>query len=89
MVPTKSRRVQSRRLLILARCFAGLPTTMWKLNEAFGAQVLPCIDRPSLGPAFGNFKGGAVSVGHRYGMTGMRCSKGAEAAPVKRWSPCA
>ncbi|SFF28842.1 acetyl-CoA C-acetyltransferase [Sulfitobacter brevis] len=45
---------------------------LWELNEAFAAQALPCIDQLGLDPARVNVDGGAISVGHPYGMTGLR-----------------
>ncbi len=45
---------------------------LWELNEAFAAEALPCIDRLGLAPAAVNVDGGAISVGHPYGMTGIR-----------------
>lgn len=45
---------------------------LWELNEAFAAQALPCIDGLGLDPALVNVDGGAISVGHPYGMTGLR-----------------
>lgn len=45
---------------------------LWELNEAFAAQALPCIDQLGLDPAIVNVNGGAISVGHPYGMTGIR-----------------
>jgi acetyl-CoA acetyltransferase family protein len=45
---------------------------LWELNEAFAAQALPCIEHLGLDPARVNVDGGAISVGHPYGMTGLR-----------------
>ncbi len=45
---------------------------LWELNEAFAAQALPCIRDLRLDPAKVNVNGGAISVGHPYGMTGAR-----------------
>jgi acetyl-CoA acetyltransferase family protein len=45
---------------------------LWELNEAFAAQVLPCIAELGLDPDIVNVNGGAISVGHPYGMTGLR-----------------
>ena len=45
---------------------------LWELNEAFAAQALPCIAQRGLDPARVNVDGGAISVGHPYGMTGVR-----------------
>ena len=45
---------------------------LWELNEAFAAQALPCIRALRLDPARVNVNGGAISIGHPYGMTGAR-----------------
>ena len=45
---------------------------LWELNEAFAAQVIYCRDRMGIDPERLNVNGGAISVGHPYGMTGSR-----------------
>jgi acetyl-CoA acetyltransferase family protein len=45
---------------------------LWELNEAFACQALYCRDRLGLDPALVNVDGGAISIGHPYGMTGAR-----------------
>jgi len=45
---------------------------LWELNEAFASQTLYCMDRLGLDPAKTNVNGGAISIGHPYGMTGAR-----------------
>ncbi len=45
-----------------------------ELNEAFASQVVYCRDRLGLDPARLNPNGGAISIGHPYGMTGSRCT---------------
>ena len=45
---------------------------LWELNEAFAAQAVPCIDQLKLNPDIVNVNGGAISIGHPYGMTGSR-----------------
>lgn len=45
---------------------------LWELNEAFASQALYCMDRLGLDPAKVNISGGAISVGHPYGMSGAR-----------------
>jgi acetyl-CoA C-acetyltransferase len=45
---------------------------IWELNEAFAAQVLPCIDRLGIPEERVNVSGGAIAVGHPYGMSGAR-----------------
>ena len=47
---------------------------LWELNEAFAAQAVYCRDRLGLDPEKVNVNGGAISIGHPYGMTGARCT---------------
>ena len=47
---------------------------LWELNEAFASQTLYCMDRLGLDPDKTNVNGGAISIGHPYGMTGARCT---------------
>jgi acetyl-CoA C-acetyltransferase len=45
---------------------------LWELNEAFAVQVVYCRDRLGIPPETLNVDGGAVSIGHPYGMSGAR-----------------
>ncbi|MBY0381900.1 MAG: acetyl-CoA C-acyltransferase [Xanthobacteraceae bacterium] len=45
---------------------------LWELNEAFAVQVVYCRDRLGIDPDKLNVNGGAISVGHPYGMSGAR-----------------
>ena len=45
---------------------------LWELNEAFAVQVLYCRDRLGIDPDKLNVDGGAISIGHPYGMSGAR-----------------
>ena len=45
---------------------------LWELNEAFAAQVLYCMDRIGIPHEKLNVDGGAISIGHPYGMSGAR-----------------
>lgn len=45
---------------------------LWEQNEAFAAQALPCIQQLGLDSERVNVNGGAISVGHPYGMSGAR-----------------
>ncbi|MFK8075447.1 MAG: acetyl-CoA C-acyltransferase [Granulosicoccus sp.] len=45
---------------------------LWELNEAFACQVLYCRDHLDIDPDIYNVNGGAISIGHPYGMTGAR-----------------
>ena len=46
---------------------------LWELNEAFASQCLYSRDRLGIDPEKYNVNGGAIAVGHPYGMTGARC----------------
>ena len=45
---------------------------LWELNEAFACQALYCRDRLGIDPDKYNVDGGAISIGHPYGMSGAR-----------------
>ena len=45
---------------------------LWEINEAFAVQVLYCRDRLGIDPEKLNVDGGAISIGHPYGMSGAR-----------------
>lgn len=45
---------------------------LWELNEAFAVQVLYCQDKLGIPNELMNVNGGAISIGHPYGMTGSR-----------------
>ena len=45
---------------------------LWELNEAFACQALYCRDRLGIDPDKFNVNGGAIALGHPYGMTGAR-----------------
>ncbi len=45
---------------------------LWELNEAFACQVLYCRDRLGIPHDRLNVNGGAISIGHPYGMSGAR-----------------
>ena len=47
---------------------------LWELNEAFAVQVVYCRDRLGIPDDLLNVDGGAISIGHPYGMTGARCT---------------
>ena len=54
---------------------AGLSTQdigLWELNEAFAVQVLYCRDTLGIDPTILNVNGGAIAVGHPYGVSGQR-----------------
>ena len=53
----------------------GLKTSdigLWELNEAFAVQVLYCRDLLGIPDELLNVDGGAISIGHPYGMSGAR-----------------
>jgi acetyl-CoA C-acetyltransferase len=45
---------------------------LWELNEAFAVQALYCRDRLRIDPERYNVDGGAIAIGHPYGMSGAR-----------------
>jgi len=45
---------------------------LWELNEAFAVQVLYCADKLAIPMDKLNVNGGAIAVGHPYGVTGQR-----------------
>ena len=45
---------------------------LWELNEAFAVQVLYCQDQLGIPNELLNVNGGAISIGHPYGMSGAR-----------------
>ncbi|PHS77422.1 MAG: acetyl-CoA C-acyltransferase [Robiginitomaculum sp.] len=45
---------------------------LWELNEAFAVQVIYCRDKLGIPSDRLNVNGGAISVGHPYGMSGAR-----------------
>lgn len=59
---------------LLERHGLGIPDIgLWELNEAFASQALYCRDRLGIDPERCNVNGGAIAIGHPYGMTGARC----------------
>ena len=57
---------------------------LWELNEAFAVQVLYCRDRLGIPDDRLNVDGGAISIGHPYGMSGARMVGHALIAGKKR-----
>jgi acetyl-CoA C-acetyltransferase len=58
---------------LLAR--AGLTVAdigLWEINEAFASQCLYCRDTLGIDPERLNVNGGAIAIGHPFGMTGSR-----------------
>jgi acetyl-CoA C-acetyltransferase len=45
---------------------------LWELNEAFASQALYCRDQLGIDPERNNVNGGAIAIGHPYGMSGAR-----------------
>jgi acetyl-CoA C-acetyltransferase len=45
---------------------------LWELNEAFAVQALYCRERLGIPHEKFNVNGGAISIGHPYGMSGAR-----------------
>lgn len=58
---------------LLAQCgLTPADVGLWELNEAFAVQVLYCRDRLGIPPDRLNVDGGAIAVGHPFGMSGAR-----------------
>jgi len=58
---------------VLARLGLGVDDIdLWELNEAFAVQVLYCADTLGIPMDRLNVNGGAIAVGHPYGVTGQR-----------------
>jgi acetyl-CoA C-acetyltransferase len=45
---------------------------LWEMNEAFATQVIYCRDRLGIPDDRLNVDGGAIAIGHPYGMSGQR-----------------
>lgn len=45
---------------------------LWEINEAFAVQVLYCAEKLGIPADRLNVDGGAISIGHPYGMSGAR-----------------
>jgi len=45
---------------------------LWEINEAFAVQVLYCAEKLGIDEDKLNVNGGAISIGHPYGMSGAR-----------------
>jgi acetyl-CoA C-acetyltransferase len=45
---------------------------LWELNEAFAVQVIYCRDKLGIPMETLNVNGGAISIGHPFGMSGAR-----------------
>ena len=58
---------------VLARLGLGIQDIdLWELNEAFAVQVLYCRDKLGIPADRLNVNGGAIAVGHPYGVSGQR-----------------
>ena len=58
---------------LLARAGLGIQDIdLWELNEAFASQVIYCRDRLGVPPERLNVDGGAIAIGHPFGMSGSR-----------------
>jgi acetyl-CoA C-acetyltransferase len=58
---------------LLKRCGVGIEDVgLWELNEAFAVQVIYCRDKLGIPDDRLNIDGGAIAIGHPYGMSGQR-----------------
>ena len=67
-----SDKVAARKGLKPLGVFRGFAVAGWELNEAFAVQVIYCRDKLGIPDDRLNVNGGAIAVGHPYGMTGAR-----------------
>ena len=58
--------------LLKARGLQVADIDLWELNEAFAVQVIYCRDKLGIPADRLNVNGGAIAVGHPFGMTGSR-----------------
>ena len=63
---------------------------LWELNEAFASQCLYCRDRLGIPDERLNVNGGAIAVGHPFGMTApaapaTSCTRASAAARARAW----
>ena len=57
---------------------------LWELNEAFASQVVYCRDKLGIPMDVLNVSGGAIAIGHPFGMTGSRLVGTLANAMIKR-----
>jgi acetyl-CoA C-acetyltransferase len=58
--------------LLAAQGLSADDIDLWELNEAFASQAIYCRDKIGIDPDKLNVNGGAIAVGHPFGMTGAR-----------------
>jgi acetyl-CoA acetyltransferase family protein len=58
--------------LLARHCLNVADIGVWELNEAFACQALYCRERLDIDARKLNIHGGAIALGHPYGMTGVR-----------------
>ena len=61
---------------------------LWELNEAFAVQVLYCRDKLGIDPDKLNVNGGAIAIGHPFGMSGSRLTGHALIEGRRRGAKC-
>lgn len=58
--------------LLMRHGLSGADIGLWEMNEAFASQAIYCRDRLAIPAERMNVNGGAISIGHPYGMSGAR-----------------
>ena len=64
--------VEAIRKLLASNSMAISDVDLFEINEAFAAQVLPCLEDLALPVDRVNVNGGAIAIGHPFGATGAR-----------------
>lgn len=64
--------IEATRRALAAAGMTAADLDLIEINEAFAAQVIPCIRELGLDESRVNVHGGAIALGHPYGMTGAR-----------------
>ena len=73
LLPVANRPIMEHVLRLLKRHGLSVDDIdLWELNEAFASQVVYCRDKLGIPSERLNVNGGAISIGHPFGMSGSR-----------------